>query len=280
MTRAAFSYFGGKYYMLKHLLPLIPPHRTFVEVFAGAAWLSFAKPPSKVEVISDVDQGVTNFYRVLRDPEQAARLIELLEMTPRSRVDFHACRLGWSEQSDPVEKARQWYVTVQQGFSSDMHTDKGWSYSRTQNSGRKWQTQIANLSEVHARLSPMQIDCLDFRLILRNWDSPDTCFYCDPPYIPQTRKSGGYTAEMSAADHEDLVARLLTVRGMVLLSGYAHPLYAPLDAAGWERRDYPMLCWSTKKERPARTESVWINPAAQAALAQTQNAPQKETIPA
>ena len=56
MTRFCFfPYIGGKYNLLRALLPLIPQHHIYVEVFGGATSLLFNKPPSPFEVHNDVD---------------------------------------------------------------------------------------------------------------------------------------------------------------------------------------------------------------------------------
>ena len=81
-VRAAFSRYGGKYNMLPVILPLLPRHEVWLEAFAGAAWLTFAKPPAAVETINDLDDGVVNFYRVLRDPALLPALVAQLEQTP------------------------------------------------------------------------------------------------------------------------------------------------------------------------------------------------------
>ena len=47
------SYYGGKQSLLKHILPLIPEHRIYVEPFFGGGAVFFAKEPAKVEVIND-----------------------------------------------------------------------------------------------------------------------------------------------------------------------------------------------------------------------------------
>jgi len=62
--------------MVKKLLPLIPKHHTYVEVFGGAANLLLAKDPSPVEVYNDIDSGLVNFFRVLRDKNKFQKFYE------------------------------------------------------------------------------------------------------------------------------------------------------------------------------------------------------------
>ena len=45
--RSPIKWFGGKGKFVSKLLPLMPPHLSYVEVFGGGASLLFAKEPSK-----------------------------------------------------------------------------------------------------------------------------------------------------------------------------------------------------------------------------------------
>lgn len=56
------TYYGGKQTMLKHILPLIPPHRIYTESFCGGAAVLFAKRPAEAEIINDINAELTNFY--------------------------------------------------------------------------------------------------------------------------------------------------------------------------------------------------------------------------
>src|SRR6266436_8135909 len=58
------SYVGGKRALAKRAIALFPEHTTYVEAFAGGAQVFFHKPPSKVEVLNDLDGEVVNFFRV------------------------------------------------------------------------------------------------------------------------------------------------------------------------------------------------------------------------
>jgi DNA adenine methylase len=70
--------------------------------------------------------------------------------------------------------------------------------------------------------------------IIRQWDTVDTCFYLDPPYVLETRGRNRYYAVEPGDDyHRQLVDALLEVKGMAVLSGYDHPIYMRLADAGW-----------------------------------------------
>lgn len=91
------------------------------------------------------------------------------------------------------------------------------------------------------------------------YDNARTLFYCDPPYQQDTRTGGGYAFEMAQGDHFELVERLLQLKGMVILSGYLHPSYQPLESSGWTRLSYNVVAYSSDT-RTRRIEQLWLSP--------------------
>jgi DNA adenine methylase len=124
---------------------------------------------------------------------------------------------------------------------------------------RRWQATEERLSALHPRLRTVQIEQADWRKILDRYDGPGTLFYLDPPYQPDTRIGGHYPHEITRCDHEDLVEHLLGVRGMVVLSGYQHSSYQPLEACGRRRRSYKVIAHSSDT-RAKRIERLCLSP--------------------
>lgn len=80
----------------------------------------------------------------------------------------------------------------------------------------------------------VQIECRDFREIIRVYDSPDTLFYVDPPYIGRERYyAGGFTEQ----DHRELAAMLHNIQGKAIVSYYDDPLLLDLYP-DWERETF------------------------------------------
>lgn len=69
---------------------------------------------------------------------------------------------------------------------------------------------------------------------------------------------------MTLADHERMLSFVLTLNGMVIVSGYPDPLYDDL-LSEWDRREIKALADGA---RP-RIEVLWINPLALARHAET-----------
>jgi DNA adenine methylase len=121
---------------------------------------------------------------------------------------------------------------------------KRWSFSVTASSDGMasvvgvWNSMVERLGQVHERLRRVQVEQADWREILQRYDGPETLHYLDPPYVPSTRVCGHYPCEMTRRDHDELVERILRVKGMVVLSGYQHPSYRPLEGSGWANLSY------------------------------------------
>lgn len=282
--RSPIFWFGGKGMMISKLLKLIPPHEHYVEPFGGGASLLFAKEPcGGVEVYNDLDEGLTAFFRVLRDPELFARFYHLAAFTPYSRPEYDYCRETWEATEDPADRAYRWFVVARMCFSGDFGA--GWSSVVTASirgrasTASKWQSILAMLPALHERAMMFEIEGVDFRRIIERYNAPGYLLYADPPYVHGTRTTTRYAVEMSDDDHRDLVRMLLDYPAMVMLSSYASELYAPLDEAGWDRTDFHTACHAAGRTRnsklqgagaalkhQARVESVWRNPAAMAAL--------------
>lgn len=275
--RTPIRWFGGRGRIVPKLLPLVPPHTIYVEVFGGGASLLLAKEPSVIEIYNDRDSGLVSFFRVLRDPPMFARFYELVALTPYSREEYEFCRDTWEEATDDVERAFRWFVVARGSFAGIFGI--GWGRAVTSSArgmvstSSAWLTALRALPAIHERMMRVQIEHADFREVLCRYDAPETFFHIDPPYLPETRRRGGYTHELTLEDHKDLVEIVLALQGKAMVAAYDHPIYAPLDAAGWHRHDFRVTCSAagrtkatgllgegTVSLRQPRVETIWLSP--------------------
>jgi DNA adenine methylase len=213
-------YLGGKQFMVDTLLPLLPRHRVYVEVFGGAASLLLNKPPSEVEVYNDVDGDLVNLLMALRD--HADRLIPLVDSLPYSRKLHHEWREDYVRgvrPEDPVEAAARYYLLLSSCFAGGFF--KGWRYERQHNSPEAFHNRAQHLPDIASRLRNVLIDCLDYRRCIANWDSEETLFFLDPPYYSMQGKQ--YRHEFSPQDHEELASLLSSLKAKWLLTYGDHP---------------------------------------------------------
>jgi DNA adenine methylase len=105
----------------------------------------------------------------------------------------------------------------------------------------------------------VQIECDDALAVIRRFDGPETLFYCDPPYLPETRTSNqGYAHEMDPEGHHALLALLRDCQGKAMVSGYPSPFYErELEGHGWTRISRESR---TRDPWAKRTECLWIKP--------------------
>ena len=267
--RSPIVWYGGKGLMVAKLLPLVPRHRVYVEPFGGGASLLFAKSVADVEVYNDLDEGLVNFFRVLRNEGQARRLKWLLDRTPYARGEWQECRRLLDREADVVRKAWRWLVVCRMSFSGMFGS--GWSCSRGNGGVDRWRTCGRMLLECAARFEHVQVECQGWRDVVRRHDSAETFFYMDPPYVQSTRSGTRYAVDFDEKEHEELVRWLLGLRGKVMLSGYLSDVYRPLEEAGWVRNMWGTAChtlYSTdgkfsgagaRLRGARRVEVVWRN---------------------
>src|SRR6185312_10147119 len=84
--------------------------------FGGAGSVLLRKPRSYAEIYNDLDDGVVELFRILRQPEQAAELCRRLDLTPFSRTEFVG---AWRPSKDPIERVRRLVIRCYMGFGSD-----------------------------------------------------------------------------------------------------------------------------------------------------------------
>jgi len=88
--------------------------------------LLIAKEPSPIEIYNDLDSGLVNFFRVLRDKEKFRQFYEQVCLIPYSREEFYYCRDAWEKEEDDVMRAVKWFVAARQSFSGVF--GQGWSF--------------------------------------------------------------------------------------------------------------------------------------------------------
>jgi DNA adenine methylase len=261
--KIAFGWYGGKYSHLSWLLPLLPQANHYCEPFGGSAAVLINRDPSPVETYNDIDGEVVNFFRVLRD--QRDELIEAIGLTPFSREEFVIAIQEPVDGLSNLERARRFYVRARQARTGLAQTASPGRWAACRNTSRRgmggavsrWLGSSQDLVEIAARLIRVQIDHRPAVDVIRAYDSPDTLFYCDPPYPHESRgDSKAYRFEMNDNEHICLARLLHEVEGRVAISGYRCDLMNDLYG-DWRRIDAdPSLCHSVKGERQ---ESLWIN---------------------
>lgn len=265
--RSPFAWYGGKAYYANWIIKHFPDHRVFIEPFGGAANILLRKPISPVEVFNDLDSRLVNFFTVIRERELFEKLIIKMELTPYSREIFNELAMQ-EEPSEPVERAWWFLVRCRQaigGLGMSKLYKKSWAVSlRTRRSMAepvsKYLSAIEGLEDIAKRFQTVLIENISAHELIKKHDNEDVLFYCDPPYVPETRhnkKAATYAHEMSLEDHKEMLELLKNAKAKVIISGYDCPLYKE------ELKDWRKKTLETKSlisnSGENRQEIIWMN---------------------
>lgn len=199
---------------------------------------------------------------------------ERLVLTPHARAEFE---LAWTDAEEPVERARRTIIRAQMAFGSAGATkgitgfriDTKRQYGTAQQLWARYPDHIAGIGE---RLTGILIENRPAIEAITAHDTTSTLHYIDPPYLHQTRVRGAskgryYRHELENRDHQELLATICKLEGMVVLSGYSSDMY---DQAlpGWTYNTTNARI-SAGRGGAVRQKHLWLNPACMEALQQT-----------
>lgn len=258
-----FAYYGGKTLLADRIANLFPTHGHYVEPFAGSLAVLFAKRPSSMETVNDLDGNLMTFWRVLRDrPDDLGRACAL---TPHSRSEH----LGAYDLdvTDDLERARRVWVALTQGRGNTLRRT-GWRHFQNPSGGRTSMPDyltgyVERMRGAAARLARVSLECRPALDLIADYGRhEEVLIYADPPYLGTTRSSRQYLVEMSHdAEHRELAEALRGCRSTVVLSGYASPLYDELYA-GWSTVEIPTYTGQGNHATGSdnrRVEVLWSN---------------------
>jgi DNA adenine methylase len=279
---------GGKYYLRKWIIGLMPPHLHYVEPFFGGGGILLARDPDRdwlatgneklpgalkgsSEVANDIHGELISFWRVLQNAEDFAAFRHRIELTPFSEAEFEEAlaetkELGPVTQDQRVERAVRFFILARQSRQGLMRDFATLSRNRTRSCINEqvsaWLNVIEGLPDVHQRLRNVVILNQSACEVIRKQDGAHTLFYCDPPYVHETRSTTGeYAFEMTEDQHRELLDVLSKIQGKFMLSGYPSELYREWEfRSGWNRHDYLIdNKASSGKVKETKTECLWCN---------------------
>jgi DNA adenine methylase len=233
------------------------------------------------EVYNDKWGEVVRVFRVLRDPVKSKELEQLLRLTPFARDEFDLASFEHIAGCSELEAVRLTIFRSFAGFGS-ASTNGKFSTGFRANSNRSgttpahdWVNYPDHLAAYVERLQGVIIENKDAIEVIEQHDGPQTFFYVDPPYPHSTRNmqrgNAAYECEMDDGEHARLAEVLHRVEGMVLISGYSCDLYSQLYG-DWKTDEVAHFADGAK----ARTEVLWMNPAAERGQLQMEMEPEHE----
>ncbi len=255
-------YPGAKWQIADWIVSMMPKHDVYLEPFFGSGAVFFAKQPSRVETINDLDGNIVNLFRVIR--ERHRELADLIRFTPWARDEFLPLigRCGVLQKSgDDIEDARRFLVRCWQAHGTRTSDRSGWRHEvqgmQGKNSSKVWQDLPYRIINTALRLKEAQIENRPALDLIERYCYPQVLIYVDPPYVMSTRRGRMYANEMTDNDHIRLLEALQQHPGPVLLSGYECDLYND-RLQNWSRHTRK----SNAEKGQLRQEMLWLNPVA------------------
>jgi DNA adenine methylase len=244
------AYIGGKRRLAAQIIALLPPHVTYVEPFAGGAQVFFQKPPSRVEVLNDLDAEVVNFLRVCQS--HAPELARWLRYAVSSRRLFDLFATQAVDALTDVQRAAR-FLYLQKNCFGGMRRKRAYGYVASRPTKFPADRLPSLLNKTAARLAQTQLENRPYEEVLKAFDRPTTLFYCDPPYVGRRL----YAYNFADSDFEPLADRLARLRGMFLLSINDTPLSR--EIFGRFRMREVSLAYGTHGLSPRVTELLVSN---------------------
>lgn len=176
---------GGKRRLLKRILPLIPPHACYCEAFAGGLAVLMAKPRSTVEVVNDINGDLVALYRNLQfHLPELLREVDFMFASREQLKDFIA-QPGITE----IQRAARFLLKNRTSFAAG---GTSFAVARSQGGGAGFsRVKVADLlGTAHERLDGVTVERLPFGRCLELYDSRESFFFLDPPYL--NTKQGAY----------------------------------------------------------------------------------------
>ena len=206
-------YYGAKTYLLDDIFEkaseLYPDRMTtFVDVFGGSGTVVLNVPPEwKVnKIYNDIDLQLYNLLNILRNDEKRKRLFDMLDWSLPHRKIFDKLKQQ-TEFKDDVEKAYTYLYLHFNGFNGYDSGNYGISIKTPHDYFR---SQVNLLKHNFFAVKYLRIECLDYKELIKKYDSSTTFFYLDPPYL---KKGTNYKFSFTIKDFLEMHDILMGIKG-------------------------------------------------------------------
>jgi len=204
--KPAFNRAGNKYPMRYDIIPLIPPHKRYVELFAGSGAIFWNKEKAEENILNDLDKKTISQFSMLRTaPSDPSKYRTDIDTIDKLKAFFR------STPRTPADKLLWEKVRVSTGFNTKPLKSSDGIYLI-----RNPFNIIKRLPLYKELLQGVKLENLDYEAVVRKYDGKDTFFFIDPPY-ENTDKSFGY-AEDVGFDFGRLLDVLRSIKGKFLMT--------------------------------------------------------------
>ena len=221
-------YMGGKFELGRKLIPMIPPHRRYIEVFLGGGSMFFRKGKAEINILNDKHNDLVNMY--LSVMTMYKEFMSSCEAILKSRTLYDAFKeelkedIKYSDMPDP-ERASKYFYIIKNAFNTNFQNPIA--------KESEWNSEMWDcLGTSKKKLEDTMIENLDFRDLLDKYPiREDDFWYLDPPYVIAGERGDYYRHSLNETDHIELavMAEVIDMEGGKFMISYDdHPLVEKL----------------------------------------------------
>ena len=200
-------YMGGKFELSRRLIPMLAPHKRYIEVFAGGLSMYFRKNKVEWNIVNDLDNDIVNLYESIRTKFKEFKfhaywMVKSRELFLDFREEVHKSKE--IDIPDP-ERAAKYYYVIKNAFNKNIHA--------TMSKDSDWHSGfLEDLQYSRERLDNVCIENMDFRELVEKYKPrTDDMWYLDPPYMVAGERGDYYFHSFDLDDHKDLAEMCHTI---------------------------------------------------------------------
>ena len=204
--KSLFPYAGGKFHLIKIIEQVYKNSNkpAFIDVFGGSGKV-LMNMDSKVKIYNDIDNSLVNIFETLRN--NPGLLKGKFDYALNSRKLFYEYK---TMANDSAENAFRELYSYLMSFAG-----KGKYYGYTVKSkGNRIINIKENIDNIYNEVKYWTIENVNYKELIKKYDSGDSFFYLDPPYY----KIKYYKNNFSDKDFYELKDILDKIKGKYLMN--------------------------------------------------------------
>ena len=194
-------YMGGKFELGRKLIPMMPKHKRYIEVFLGGGSIFFRKRKAELNILNDKHNDLINLYLSVMHHYEI--FINHCESLLKSRTFYDEFKTELKEDlkyiymPDPKRAAKYFYI-IKNAFNTNFHNPIA--------KEAEWNDKMWNcLKTSKLKLKDTMIENLDFRELFHRYPTrKDDFWYLDPPYVIAGERGDYYVHSLDIDDHDAL----------------------------------------------------------------------------
>ncbi|MBT4963685.1 MAG: Dam family site-specific DNA-(adenine-N6)-methyltransferase [Francisellaceae bacterium] len=199
---------GGKYRVLKHILPHFPSRKILMEPFVGSGAV-FLNTDFDNYILGDINPDLINLYKaVQKEGHEFIKYVRKYFTARYNNADkYYSLREKFNLINDPYEKSALFLYLNRHGYNGlCRYNKKAGFYNVPFGTYKRPYFPEYELEFFHQKSQKAKFYCYSFKKLLKKAKS-NTLVYADPPYIPLSASAsftqyhkGGF----NSSDQEEL----------------------------------------------------------------------------